>query len=246
MNTKKHFRSLITFALVACLGLGALPLVAQSPEAIVNAHINAIGGESAYMAMKSVKQKGILKLEAQGLELPFTVYRKDPNLLLQEVSLQGAKIVQASDGAQYWHINPGLGVLEPEPIPESFLDSFKRTAYLHDIVFEKRSSGKIKLKSVGSENIEGHDCHQIQVTLEDGHQQQRFYAKNTGLLLMIRQIQPLPTGGQGEVSTYFGGYRDAGGIKLPHEIRTAGQTVTFSETEINVPIKDEIFSMKHY
>ena len=100
----------------AVIGVMALGLVlvasaarAQTPsvDEIVAKNLAARGGLDKLRSLQTMKMTGTINV--QGMDMPLTVMTKRPNLLFQEMTMQGQRMVSAFDGAKVWAINPTLG-----------------------------------------------------------------------------------------------------------------------------------------
>ena len=72
----------------------------------------ARGGLDKLRAVNTMKMVG--KVTMQGREFPITVMAKRPNLMLQEMTIDGARVVSAFDGDKVWVVNPTMGINEPQ------------------------------------------------------------------------------------------------------------------------------------
>ncbi len=229
-------------AALALLALTAGAAWAQTPEQIINAHLQAIGGKKAFKSIKNVRREGKVEIAAQGLSLDMVTYAMRPNLLRQEIQFQGATIVQACGGEKAWAINPLSGSDKPIEMPEPLKSFFLRTAFFDDLFFGNAEKRGVTLAYQGSEDQEGEARHHLKAVFSNGHEQHRFYDAKTGLIASIRQNQPSQTGQLVEVVTKFSDWRDVDGVKYPFRIETsAGQVVVFNKTETNVSIDKSIF-----
>jgi outer membrane lipoprotein-sorting protein len=100
----------------AVIGVLALGLVlaasaarGQTPtvDEIVAKNLAARGGLDKLRGLQTMKMTGTINV--QGMDMPLTVMTKRPNLLFQEMTMQGQRMVSAFDGAKVWAINPMLG-----------------------------------------------------------------------------------------------------------------------------------------
>lgn len=228
------------------LGLVASAALAQdsmNPEKIVYRHLEAIGGKKALRSINTIVRKGTLSLGPQGPEIPFDIYSKRPNSTRQELEFQGNQIILATDGSKAWQINPLSGSPDAQEMPPALAEHFMRTAYMDDIFFENMKTRGVTLKYVAGEEDDGHQFHHVLVTFADGHEQQRYYDKQSGLLTKITQTQPTQTG-QAEITTTFHDWRAFNGLKYPVKMETsAGQTLVFEETKINMALEDSLFQI---
>src|SRR5579862_7995058 len=116
-------------ALLAMTGLLllALPVSAQTTDEIIAKYTKTIGGTENIQAVKTLKRTG--KLAAGGgFELVVLHENKRPNLVRQEVVLQGMTGVNAHDGEHGWKIEPWQGKKDAEALGEEELKAILEDA----------------------------------------------------------------------------------------------------------------------
>ena len=79
----------------------------RTVDEIVAKNLAARGGLDKLRGLQTMKMTGTINV--QGMDMPLTVMTKRPNLLFQEMTMQGQRMVSAFDGAKVWAINPMLG-----------------------------------------------------------------------------------------------------------------------------------------
>src|SRR5262245_40517345 len=94
-------------AAAVMLLVGAHAASAQTAEEIVDKNLQAKGGLTKMRAMQTVKQTS--RISMQGMEATLTMIGKRPNLMRQEILIQGQTVVMAFDGTAPWMVNPLLG-----------------------------------------------------------------------------------------------------------------------------------------
>lgn len=105
----------------------------------------------------------------------------------------------------------------------------------------------ISVVSLGIQNVDGKQCHNIQPTFKDGYSENHFIDSATDLVYMTKANQRTPNGAV-EVKTILSDYRKVGRLLLPHryEQYANGQlwlVVTINMYQLNLPISDSYFSM---
>ncbi len=219
---------------------------ADGPDArsIINRHLEAIGGAKAYKAIHSVRREGVLKIPAQGAELPFVLITKRPQKLHQTLTFQGNDIIQASDGKEIWGLNPLAGDTEPGQLEGELKEHVERKSWFDDLFFEIDESRSIELAYKGTLDEDDQTLHHVLVTYGDGHAENRYYSSKTGLLVKTIQNQTGPAG-QIEVVSTYSNWKKAGGVLFPTKMETStGQSVDFTKVEVNVDTPDSLFTFK--
>ena len=98
---------------------------AQTPsvDEIVSKTMAARGGLDKLRAVNTMKMVG--KVSMQGRDFAITVMAKRPNLMLQEMTIDGARVVSAFDGEKVWVVNPMLGINEPQEMSGAMADEMR-------------------------------------------------------------------------------------------------------------------------
>ncbi|MCL4813030.1 MAG: hypothetical protein KJ061_11115 [Vicinamibacteraceae bacterium] len=237
-------RALRSLVFPAVVVLAAASVAAQTPSAreIVDRHLAARGGAEKLRAVKALRMKG--EVAARGMSSPMTITIKRPNLVRQELEVQGQTIVQAFDGRRGWLVNPIVGMKTPTEVPAP-PGSEQRNQFDGLLLdFEQRGT---KVEVVGREAVNGVETWHLRATPAQGPPQDLFVDANTGL--EVKTTVRLEQGGESiEIETFFDDYREVGGIKLPYRIRVvaAGETqqeMTFESIEVLDDVDDSVFQM---
>ena len=113
-------RTILVFFVIVT-ALAAVHASAQTVDEIIQQNLDAKGGEEAWLAIKSAKITGTMRMgggAAGAMEMPFTVEFKKPHKIRLEFTMQGMTAIQAFDGETGWAILPFLGKTEPEEMAE--------------------------------------------------------------------------------------------------------------------------------
>src|SRR5258707_13811009 len=125
---------------VAVLALSAVSATAQTADDIVTKYIKTVGGMEKIQAVKALRRTGKI-IAGGGFEIPLVEENKRPNLVRQDITIQGLIGSNAYDGRTGWKIAPGQGKKDPETRGEAELKSSVDSAS-----FVERL-GNIKLKA---------------------------------------------------------------------------------------------------
>ena len=231
-------------SLCAVLLLGAAPLAAQTPSVddLLAKNTAARGGADKLKAISTRKVAGTVAV--QGMEMPMVVLAKRPNLMLQEMQVQGRRVVTAFDGEQAWAINPMLGDA-PQKLEGVQADLIRDQAQFDGPLAYARQRGD-KMEVVGKEQVDGADAWKLAITRGD-KVTHVFLDENTGL---ERKISATITNGGTQllIESIISDYQPTDGLMVPRKIQTlvggqAQAAVTIETVEFNVPIEDEKFKM---
>jgi len=238
----------------AVIGLLAVGLVlaastagAQTPsvDEIVAKNLTARGGLDKLRSLQTMKMTGTINV--QGMDMPLTVMTKRPNLLFQEMTMQGQRMVSAFDGAKVWAINPMLGPGARE-LTGAQADMIRDQASFDGPLVSYKDHGDT-LEMAGSADLGGAKAWKLKLTRKLGGRTMFIYVDaDSGL-----EKQWSATVEQGgmtiDVDTVMQDYQPTPeGILVPRSMRTlvGGQQqglLKVLTVEYNTPIDDAAFQM---
>lgn len=237
---------------LAGLAFGAAALPAQTATApppqtadeIVAKYVKTIGGMEKVDAIKSLKKTGRYT-GGGGFEIRIVEENKRPDLVRQEMFLQGMVGVTAWDGKTGWKIEPWEGKKDVEPLGEEELKQIVEDSdFDGPLVHYKEKGNAVEL--VGTEPVEGTDAYKLKVTLKNGDV--RFYFMDTDYFVPIKiETKRMIRGAERESETSLGDYKEVAGVYMPHSFETGakGSTrrakVVYDRIEANVPLDDALF-----
>jgi hypothetical protein len=214
--------AVFTSGQTAASAQSALP---TGKEVIAN-HIEAIGGEAAWKAIKSMRATGTFSLPAQAMSGTLDLMTARPARMRLRVVLDAVgKIESGYDGKVGWTIDPisGPAVLAGRELSE-LADDASFDAMLYGPEFIK------EFTPVARENFGPTPAIKVKVTLRSGTEQFEFFDAATGLLLGFEGTRATPMGNV-PTTEILGNYKTFGKVKLPTSIR---QRALGFETEITV------------
>jgi carboxyl-terminal processing protease len=197
-----------------------------SPEKIINRYIEAVGGETALLKIKSRVSIGTIELP-MGLNGTVEVYEQAPNLSSVIMNLDGFGVVQQTfNGSIRWLQDPVRGYL-------SFPDN--QGAGSDDIHRELRYRRLLSsLRFERKDKVGDSDCFVLNRMAEGIVIEHLFFEVATGLLVR-------------ENDTYLEDYREVDGVKVPFVARESPATpmatvVRLKEVKQNVAIDERKFA----
>lgn len=197
---------------------------------VLTSYINAIGGEKAVNAVKtlSIKATG----SAQGMTLEYFKKASTANKLSEGLSVMGQTMKKVFDGKTgYQQQGPQKMPLEADDI-----DAMKYEANPFPEISLLKKEG---LTVAGIENINGNDAYAIKnggVTM--------FYDVKSGLKVAQSEEVEVAPGQKITINTPYSDYRDVKGVKVPHKTTlNIGIEIelTVSEVKINEGVTDADF-----
>jgi hypothetical protein len=235
--------AVIVLAAASCLSVFGS---AQSADELVNKNIQAKGGIEKIKAIHSIRIHG--KLNVGGGLIAATMQENErPNLVRENVSLQGMTAVTAYDGATGWQIQPFQGHKDPELMGEDDLKDLLLDADFDGPLVDYQEKGNT-VEFLGHDQVDGDDALRLKVTLKNGDI--LYYYLDPDTFLEIRkEVQEYIRGSVRESVTELGSYKPVAGVMYPFSIaqgskaNPAAQTTTIDRIEVNVPIDKADFAV---
>jgi hypothetical protein len=229
---------------LAGLALWAACAGAQTADEIVAKYVAKIGGMDKLDAIKTLRKTGKF-MRGGGFEARVVEENKRPNMVRQELVIQGMTGVTGYDGKEGWKIEPWEGKKDVEPLGE---EEMKRIVEDSDfdgpLVRYKEKGNKVELS--GKEPVEGTDAFKLKVTLANGDV--HYYFMDTDYFVPIKiETKRVIRGAERESETSIGDYKEVAGVYFPHsyEMGMKGSPnrskVVYDKIEANVPIDDSRF-----
>lgn len=229
---------------LALAALVAVPSSAQTLDEILAKNVKARGGLDKLKAVQTMRMTGTMTI-GPGMEAPFVLEQKRPNMLRLDITIQGMTVSQAFDGKAGWQLNPLGGRKDPEPLPEDALRQVEEQADFDGPLVDFKAKGNA-VELVGKEKVEGSDAYKLKLTLKNGDI--RFIFLDADQFLEIKtegktKIRGTDVEGEGTVSDY----KEVGGLMIPHAMESGQKgspqkmKMTVQKVELTVPIDDARF-----
>jgi hypothetical protein len=103
---------------LALAALVAVPASAQTLDEVLAKNLKAKGGLDKIKAVQTIRATGTMTV-GPGMEAPFVLEEKRPNMMRLEFTLQGMTGVQAYDGKVGWQLMPFQGRWTPNRSPRT-------------------------------------------------------------------------------------------------------------------------------
>jgi|KBSSwiStaDraftv2_1062776.scaffolds.fasta_scaffold116186_2 hypothetical protein len=238
-------------AVIGVLALGVVLAASaargQTPtvDEIVAKNLAARGGLDKLRGLQTMKMTGTINV--QGMDMPLTVMTKRPNLLFQEMTMQGQRMVSAFDGAKVWAINPMLGP-GPRELTGQQADMIRDQASFDGPLVNYKDRGDT-LEMAGSADLGGAKAWKLKLTRKIGGRSMFIYVDaDTGLEKQWSATVD-QSGMTIDVDTVMLDYQPTPeGVLVARSMRTlvGGQQqglLKVLTVEYNVPIEDAAFQM---
>lgn len=237
--------SLLLVALAALLLVA--PVAAQETvDDVIAKNIEARGGMDAINKVESAVIKGAMAMG--GMEMPFTITWKRPNMVRMDFEMQGMTGTQAYDGEQAWMQMPFGGNPNPEPMPDSQIDQVKEMAdWIEGPLINYKDKGHT-VELVGKEDVDGTEAYKLKITHTGGRVVESWIDAEYFLEFQQKSEQDM-MGQKVTMLTTFGDFKEVAGVMLPHafdnmaEGAAAGQSFLLKEIEIGADVDAAVFTM---
>jgi outer membrane lipoprotein-sorting protein len=239
--------------LVAMFAAVSAPLSAQTPaptatptvDEVVAKNLAARGGGDKLRALNTMKMTGTVSV--QGTEMPISVMTKRPNLMLQEMTVQGTRIVSGFDGEKVWAINPMLGANEPRELTGAQADALRDQSTFDGPLVGYKDRGDT-LTVDGPADVAGAKTWRLKLTRKNGRTMFIYVDAATGLEKQWSTTVD-QNGTTLDIDTLMSDYQPTpNGILVARTLRTliGGQQqalLKVQTVEYNTPIDDAAFKM---
>lgn len=211
----------------------------EKRDEILQNHFEAIG-QDKLNDVESMKMIG--RSLVQGTEFPFTMYIKHPNLVRNEVSVQGQQMIQAYDGKNGWMIAPWMGPQARE-LSGIEVKSMEESAKIGGDLYKWKEKGH-QLEYLGEDQVKDQPVYHLKLTRANGDTI-HYYLDREKYMVLKQSTQSKVNGQQIEVDTYLSNYEMIDGMAFPMyiESRFVGQStqVTIDSLELNVNLEEALF-----
>ena len=236
-------RLLLAFAILIVATASAF---SQTADEIVGKYIKTVGGMEKIEAVKSIRRTGKV-IAGGGFEIPIVEENKRPNLVRQDIIIQGLIGTSAYDGKAGWKIQPWQGKKDAETMGEGELKAIIEESDFDGPLVNYKAKGN-KVEYVGMDEVEGTDAYKLKVTLANG--ETRYFYMDTDYFVPIKiETKRIVRGNEIEFETVLGDYKEVAGWYMPYSIEVGAkgsqfkQKIAYDKIEANVPIDDKRFAM---
>jgi hypothetical protein len=200
-----------------------------SARAIVDRHIEAVGGRKAILAHSSTHMVGTITLGAAGMSGEVEGFAAKPNKMLQKLKIGGiGEVLEGFDGTVGWSLNPLTG---PALSTGKELEDRKFEA---DFYGELLPEGRYtSMKTLEKTTFDGRECYKVSLVRPDGREDVEFYDVKTGLRAGRQVTREGPMGAM--PSTMIASdYKPFGDLVQPAtmKVMTGGQQIVLVTTLI--------------
>lgn len=236
-------KALLAFTM---LTLCSAATAAQTADEIIARYVKTVGGMDKIEAVKSIRRTGKV-IAGGGFEIPIVEENKRPNLVRQDITIQGLVGTSAYDGKVGWKIQPWQGKKDAETMGEGEMKAIIEESDFDGPLVNYKAKGN-KVEYVGMDEVEGTDTYKLKVTLANG--ETRYYYMDTDYYVPIKiETKRIVRGNEVEFETVLGDYKEVAGWYLPYSVEVGAkgsqfrQKVSYETIEANIAIDDTRFAM---
>ena len=226
--------------LVLC---GAAPMSAQTVDAILARHFEALGGAAKLAQLHSLHLKGTLDLGQDGV-FPITLDAARPGRYrLESRAPDGLVLLRLFDGAKGWVSEPGAPVFTMTDRD----DAVEREDGFDGILCAGAASG-CRFEFIEHQGIGGRDTFRVKATRKDGQVSTHWIDTKTFLEMQREEDRDTPEGRRTFV-TVFSDFRIADGFVIPFRREISQRfspkqmVIQFEQCAVNPAIPDSTFSL---
>lgn len=208
--------------------------------AILEKHVEAVGGEEKNRQFKAVRMSGEFKIPAMNLTGEITINSKAPSSTLIVVDLPGmGQVVQGTDGKTVWASQPGQPV---RVMQGGQAEELKNQAQFYASIEPRKTY--TDAKTVAIVEHDGSKCYKLNLTTSWGSHQVGLYEVESGLLRKMS----VRADAESDVytnETAFSDYQEIEGIKHARTLELINgqmrQVMTFDTVELDPEFEEGLF-----
>jgi outer membrane lipoprotein-sorting protein len=228
--------------LLLSLLFAAIIANSQSLEDIISKYTtaNKLDKISAFKTIKITANTSLM-----GMDMPMTMWMKNPDKIKSVTSFNGQDIIQVFDGEKGYMVNPMAGSNEPVEMTAEQLKEVARNNMFQNYMAQYLKDGKLTLE--GEDNVDGKPVFKIKAAI-NGINSATMYIDKASYLI-IKTVADINQGGMAvTVESFPSDYTETNGILLPMKTTTSANgmeiVTTFTKVEVDVPIEDSVFKIK--
>lgn len=191
-------------------GAAAPQAPSRTAKEIIARHVEAIGGEAAFKAVKSMRARGTFAMTAQQISGEFEMLAARPNKILLRVDVAAlGRIETGFDGKIGWSVDPMMG---PALLKDRQLSEMTDEAWFDGPLHGPDQVREVTL--VGREPFDSRLADKLKVVFLSGSEQFEFFDTESGLQIGFEasratQMGIVPT------TAIFRDFKKYGALQLP-------------------------------
>jgi hypothetical protein len=231
---KKMFFVITGLALMSVLS-------AQSLQEIVNRYTTANKLDKV-SSLKTILITGNMSM--MGMEVPVTMWMKNPNKIKIQTDLNGQNLIQVYDGIKGYTVNPMTGSTAPVEMTSEEVKQTLRANMFQNYMAVFLKNGQLGLE--GEEKVNDKPAFKLKATNEGGNVIYFFIDKASYLMTKISTTTS-QGGATIQVETFPSDYTETNGFIVPMKTTTSAQgmefEMKFTKVEVDNPMDDSMFKI---
>lgn len=207
-----------------------------TPETIVNAYVNAIGGEQKLKSINTilVKSKSTITIDGQKYTGETLIKMNNNNDSYTQTTMMGIKnTIIVNDHESYiLDSNNKRTILEKEQV-----NAVKKAPNFYESYIIPLKSKNVKFEGIANMNRE--EVYAISYTDSNNINLINYYSTKTSLLVATRTTTKINKENQ-ETTVYFSDYRNVNGIMQPFYSKTTGKNIDNENVIIEFKINEGV------
>ena len=189
-------------------------------------------------SLKTIKITGNMSM--MGMQMPLTMWMKNPNKIKTVTSMNGQEMIQVYDGVKGYTVNPMKGSNSPVEMNSEEIKQIIRTNMFQNYMAEYLKNGQLSL--AGDENVNNKPAHKLKATIEGGTVVNLFIDKSSYLMVKISTSSSGMT-----IDAFPSEYKETNGFIIPMKTSTTAQgmqfVMNFTKVEVDIPVDDNTFKI---
>ncbi len=187
-------------------------------------------------SLKTIKITGNMSM--MGMQMPMTMWMKNPNKIKTVTSINGQEMIQVYDGVKGYTVNPMAGSTSPVEMTAEEIKQIIRTNMFQNYMAEYLKNGQLAI--AGDENVNNKPAHKLKATIEGGTVVDLFIDKTSYLMVKISVNSSGMT-----IDSFPTDYKETNGFLIPMKTSTTAQgmefVMNFTKVEVDIPVDDNVF-----
>ncbi|MEO8484090.1 MAG: hypothetical protein ABI634_17900 [Acidobacteriota bacterium] len=161
-----------------------------SGREVIARSIEALGGQKAFLAVKSVHAVGKMTIVGPGISGDMEMFSARPDRVVYRLNITGiGKVENGYDGKVGWSVNPVSG---PELLTGKQLQEASEDAWFDAPLHMNNRVRSVEV--VGRAEFDGHQTYKVRVVLPSGNEQFEYFDLTSGLQAGSEMTRTLPQG----------------------------------------------------
>jgi hypothetical protein len=216
-------------------------LSAQSLDEIVKKY-TAANKLDKVASLKTIKITGNMAM--MGMQMPMTMWMKNPNKIKTVTSINGQEMIQVFDGVKGYMVNPMTGSSAPVEMTSEEIKQTIRSNMFQNYLSTYMKNGQ--LATDGEEKVKDKTAFKLKATMEGGSVIYLFIDKAS--YLMVKVSTTVNSGGMAiTMDSFPSDYTETNGFIVPMKTTVSAQgmefVMNFTKVEVDTPMDDSIFKV---